>query len=65
MELADFFFAGSVFDRTTPIFGHFRFCGGSAAAAAANPPKVGIFPQFLYYIDSVSRFNDILQYWDS
>ena len=60
MELADFFFAGSVFNRTTPIFGHFRFCCGSAAAAAANPSKVGVFPQFLYHIDdSVSCINDI------
>ena len=36
-----FFFAGSVFNRTTPTpyrkllkMGHFRFCGGSAAATA-------------------------------
>ena len=32
MELADFFFAGSVFDRTTPILRIRRRGGGGSAA---------------------------------
>ena len=42
MELADFFFAGSVFDRTTPIL-RIRRRGGGGSAAKSKIIKNGEF----------------------
>ena len=45
MELADFFFAGSVFDRTTPIL-RIRRRGGGGSAAKSKIIKNGEFLKF-------------------
>ena len=60
MELADFFFAGSVFDRTTPILRIRRDGGGGSAAKskiAAIKSKMTIFSRTLGYKEHVCQIT--------